>query len=88
MGVLRRSNEIEPSKVAAAHVPNHKTATVQAAVREVAEPGAAVYTGALTTYDGLPKTTCTKLLTALSNMSAITSTRTAFRTSGPCSSVP
>jgi transposase-like protein len=39
--------------VAAAHVPNRRKATVQAAVREVAEPGAAVYTDALKSYDGL-----------------------------------
>jgi transposase-like protein len=53
MGVLRRSTETEASKVSAQHVRNRKKVTVQAAVRAVAEPGAAVYTDALRSYDGL-----------------------------------
>lgn len=53
MGVLRRGNETEPSKVTAEHVKNRKKGTVQAAIRKVAEKGAAVFTDALRSYDGL-----------------------------------
>jgi len=53
MGVLRRGTETEPSKVAAEHVKNRKKGTVQAAIRKVAEKGAAVFTDALRSYDGL-----------------------------------
>ncbi|MDR3520078.1 MAG: IS1595 family transposase [Acidocella sp.] len=53
MGVLKRGTEAEPSKAVAAHVINRKKATVQAAVRAVAEPGAALYTDALRSYTDL-----------------------------------
>ena len=53
MGVLRRGTETEASKVTAEHVKNRKKGTVQAAIRKVAEKGAAVFTDALRSYDGL-----------------------------------
>jgi transposase-like protein len=53
MGVLRRGDDAQPSKVVAGHVPNRKKSTVQAAVRAIAAPGSAVYTDALRSYDGL-----------------------------------
>lgn len=54
MGVLRRGNEAESSKVVVAgHVKNNKKATVQSAVRAAAQPGASVYTDALRSYNGL-----------------------------------
>ena len=53
MGVLRRGTETEPSKVVAGHISNRRKATVQAAVRAVAEPGSTIYTDALKSYDGL-----------------------------------
>jgi hypothetical protein len=54
MGVLRRGHGAEPSKIAVAkHVKNNRKATVQGAVRSVAEPGANVYTDALASYTGL-----------------------------------
>ena len=53
MGVLRRGADGEPSKAVAGHVPNRKKATVQAAVRAVAEPGSALYTDALASYNDL-----------------------------------
>lgn len=53
MGVLKRGKDGEASKAAAAHVPNRKKALVQAAVRSAAEPGSALYTDALKSYEGL-----------------------------------
>jgi transposase-like protein len=53
MGVLRRGTQTEASKVVAGHVRNRKKATVQAAVRAVAENGSALYTDALQSYTGL-----------------------------------
>lgn len=53
MGVLKRGTEAEPSKAVATHVINRKKATVQAAVRAVAEPGSALYTDALRSYTDL-----------------------------------
>jgi hypothetical protein len=54
MGVLRRGNEGEPSKVVVAkHVRNNKRGTVQANVRAAAEPGSKIYTDALASYAGL-----------------------------------
>ena len=55
MGVLRHGNETVPSKVVAEHVKNRKKATVQAAVRAVAEPGSTVNVDALKSYNGLAK---------------------------------
>ena len=54
MGVLRRGNEAEPSKVIVAkHVKNNKRGTVQANMRTAAEPGSKIYTDALASYAGL-----------------------------------
>lgn len=53
MGVLKRATDTAPSKAVAEHVPNRKKGTVQAAIRAVADAGAAVYTDALKSYDGL-----------------------------------
>ena len=53
MGVLKRGTASETSKVAAGHIPNRKKAAVQAAVRAVAEPGSALYTDALASYNDL-----------------------------------
>ena len=53
MGVLRRGNETEPSKAVAAHIQNRKKASVQAAVRAVAEPGSVLHTDSLQSYTGL-----------------------------------
>ena len=55
MGVLRRGTEMEPSKVAAEHIPNRKKAAVQAKVREVAEPGSVIHTDSLASYNDLAK---------------------------------
>ena len=55
MGVLRRGNEAEPSKVAAEHVKDRKKETVQAVVRAVAEPGSTINTDTLRSYNGLAK---------------------------------
>jgi transposase-like protein len=55
MGVLRRGTDSEPSKAVAAHVQNRKKKSVQEAVRAAAEPGSAIYTDALKSYEGLAK---------------------------------
>ena len=55
MGVLRRGTDTEASKVTAEHIPNRKKGIVQAKVREVAEPGSAVHTDSLASYNDLAK---------------------------------
>jgi transposase-like protein len=50
MGVLKRG---ETSQVLARHIPTARKGAVQAVVREVAEPGSAVYTDALRSYISL-----------------------------------
>jgi transposase-like protein len=53
MGVLRRGTKSEPSQVVAEHVKNRKKATIHAAVRAAAEPGSALFTDALRSYNDL-----------------------------------
>ena len=53
MGVLRRGNDVEHSKVTARHVPNSKKRTIEPIIRDVVEKGASVYTDALKSYNGL-----------------------------------
>ena len=53
MGILERGQDGEPSKVRTAVVPNRKKDALQAEVRKHVEAGAALYTDALKSYEGL-----------------------------------
>ncbi|MGA3319122.1 MAG: IS1595 family transposase [Candidatus Korobacteraceae bacterium] len=53
MGILERGQDGEPSKVRTAVVPNRKKGALQAEVRQHVEAGAALYTDALKSYEGL-----------------------------------
>ncbi len=53
IGVLERANEQGKSKVRTKVIPTNRKAVVQAEVREHVAPGAAVYTDALKSYEGL-----------------------------------
>lgn len=53
MGVLKRGKDGEPSKAVAEHVKSRKKVQVHASVRAVAEPGSALYTDALRSYNDL-----------------------------------
>ena len=53
MGLLERHGDDRPSRVHVAHVPNTRKPNLQSRIREHVEPGAAVYTDALRSYDGL-----------------------------------
>jgi transposase-like protein len=51
MGVIRRGSETQSSKVTAEHVPNRRRKTVQAKVREVADPGSTTHTDLLASHN-------------------------------------
>jgi transposase-like protein len=53
IGVLERTSEKGASKVRTKVIPNTRKGTVQAEVREHVEPGAAVFSDALASYEGL-----------------------------------
>jgi len=53
MGILERGKDGEPSKVRTTVVPNRKKGALQAEVRQHVEAGAALYTDALKSYEGL-----------------------------------
>jgi len=53
MGILERGEDGEPSKVRTAVIPNRKKGALQAEVRQHVEAGAALYTDALKSYEGL-----------------------------------
>lgn len=56
MGVLRRGNETEASKVTAKHVPDTSRATLHAEVNAAVEPGSRLFTDAHAAYRGLGAT--------------------------------
>jgi transposase-like protein len=53
MGILERGRDGEPSRIRTTVIPNRKKGALQAEVRQHVEAGAALYTDALKSYEGL-----------------------------------
>ena len=81
MGILERGG-----KVRTIVVPNRKKAALQGEVRKHVEAGAALYTDALLSYDGLAGDYAHRLWTMLSSTFLERATRMVLRIFGLCSS--
>ena len=84
MGLLERHGE--GSRVRARVIPSRRRRAVQDEVRASVAPGSHVYTDASSRTTDLPPTTSTKSSTTPKATFGIAFTRTAWRTSGRCSS--
>lgn len=79
MGILERGGEVRTIVV-----PNRKKHALQAEVRKHVEAGAALYTDALLSYEGLAGNYAHKVVDHAVEYVNVASTPTALRTSGRC----
>ena len=84
MGILERARMGRRARFAPRSSPNRKKKALQAEVRKHVEAGAALYTDALHSYEGLDRNSSIRLWTMQWSTLTVKFTRTGWRTSGAC----